>query len=155
MDHWDFFNTLNNYHESIKLKTTTDRQLIDFLDITSYKYDNFRTDRIIDSKVFLKPTDSHQLLHKMSFHPKHTFQGVIKLQFHRFFRIWNIKSDWIWHAAFSSNHYKPEDTQKDFFVQLKPIQSSNLGKPSSLKNNNSCCFRSKTKRSICKHTSDY
>ena len=56
-DFWDFFNMLNNYHKSIYLKTTIARQSIDVLVITSYKGDNFRTDRIIDTKVFFKLKD--------------------------------------------------------------------------------------------------
>lgn len=34
-----------------------------------------------------KPTDTHALLHKNSFHPKHTFKGIVKFQLICFYRI--------------------------------------------------------------------
>ncbi|PJE77742.1 hypothetical protein CI610_03332 [invertebrate metagenome] len=43
--------------------------------------------------MFFKPTDSHQLLHKKSFHPKHSFKGIIKSQIIRFHRICTRESD--------------------------------------------------------------
>lgn len=38
------------------------------------------------TKVYFKPTDTHSLLHKSRFHPKHTYRGLIKSQFIRFHR---------------------------------------------------------------------
>ena len=35
----------------------------------------------------LKSTDTNQLLHRTSFHPRHTFKGIVKSQFIRFKRI--------------------------------------------------------------------
>lgn len=90
---WNFFNTLNNHHPTIKLKATIHRQSVDFLDVTVYKGPNFESKSQLDTKVYFKPTDSHQLLHKNSFHPKHTFKGIIKSQIIRFHRICNNKSD--------------------------------------------------------------
>jgi hypothetical protein len=90
---WTFFNTLNNHHPTIKLKATIHRQSVDFLDVTVFKGPNFNSTAHLDTKVYFKPTDSHQLLHKNSFHPKHTFKGIIKSQIIRFHRICNNKSD--------------------------------------------------------------
>lgn len=39
------------------------------------------------TKVFFKETDRHALLHKSSYHPKHTYRGLIKSQLIRFHRI--------------------------------------------------------------------
>ena len=39
--------------------------------------------------------DTHELLHKFSFHPKHTFFGILKSQFLRFHRICNNYQDFI------------------------------------------------------------
>ena len=39
------------------------------------------------TKIYFKDTDTHALLHKHSYHPKHTFAGIIKSQIIRFFRI--------------------------------------------------------------------
>ena len=90
---WDFFNTLNDHHPTIKLKASLHKQQVDFLDVTVYKGKEFQNNKILDTKVYFKPTDAHQLLHKKSFHPKHTFKGIIKSQIIRFKRICNNTND--------------------------------------------------------------
>lgn len=47
----------------------------------------------VSTKVYFKPTDSHALLHRSSYHPKHTFKGIIKSQIIRFYRISSKDSD--------------------------------------------------------------
>ena len=51
---------------------------VDYLDTTIFKNQCDPT-RLL-AKVYFKPTDHHQLLHvhKQSFHPKHTFKGILK-----------------------------------------------------------------------------
>lgn len=83
----EFFNILNNHHPSIRLKSTIDQQSVDFLDLTLFKGQRFHTVNLLDTRVFFKPTDKHLLLHKLSFHPPHTFEGVLKSQFLRFYRL--------------------------------------------------------------------
>lgn len=61
--------------------------------MTIYKGNNFRTLNTLDTKVHFKPTDTHELLHKKSFHPPHTFKGIIKSQIIRFDRICNNTED--------------------------------------------------------------
>ena len=82
-----FIQTLNNFHPSVKLKATVSDNSVDFLDTTVFKGPMFRNTGILDTKVFFKSTDTHQLLHKSSFHPKHTFRGILKSQIIRFDRI--------------------------------------------------------------------
>ena len=41
----------------------------------------------LQTRVYFKDTDTHQLLHKLSFHPRHTFTGVLKAQLLPFKRI--------------------------------------------------------------------
>lgn len=89
----DFFQTLNEHHPSIKLKATISENSIDFLDATVFKGPNFQNTGKLDIKVYFKPTDTHQLLHKKSFHPKHSFKGIIKSQIIRFFRICTQETD--------------------------------------------------------------
>lgn len=48
---------------------------------------SFQLHKTLHTKVFFKSTDTHSLLHKTSFHPKHTFKGIIKSQLIRFHRI--------------------------------------------------------------------
>lgn len=154
-DFWEFFDILNNHHKSIKLKATIDRQSIDFLDITSYKGDNFDSGRLIDTKVFFKPTDSHQLLHKKSFHPKHTFGGVIKSQFLRFFRICNNKKDFDSACNILMNSLQSRGYSKRFLRKIKTDTVFEYSaNPKSLQNNDSGFFKCKRNCSMCKYTTD-
>lgn len=88
-----FFNILNTHMDTVKLKATIDSQTIDFLDVTIYKGQTFKQTNCLDTKVYFKPTDTHQLLHKASYHPKHTFSGIIKSQILRFYRICSNQKD--------------------------------------------------------------
>lgn len=88
-----FLDTLNSHHPSIRLTSETSYDSVNFLDTTIFKGDRFNKTGRLDSKVFFKPTDTHQLLHKESFHPKHTFSGILKSQILRFHRICNNKDD--------------------------------------------------------------
>lgn len=92
-DFQTFFNILNTQAPSIKLKSVINHHSIDFLDVTIYKGKRFEEYRELDTKVFFKDTDTHELLHKQSFHPKHVFSGVLKSQIIRFHRICNNQSD--------------------------------------------------------------
>lgn len=89
---WEFFNVLNNHHPSIKLKATVSQTEVDFLDTTVFKY-QFEGETILCTKVFFKPTDTHALLHKNSFHPRSTFKSIIKSQILRFDTISSLKVD--------------------------------------------------------------
>ena len=86
-DFWDYLNILNQHHPDIKLKHTLSAHSIDFLDVTVFKGKQFRAKRVLDTKVYFKPTDTHELLHKKSYHPKHTFRAIVKSQIIRFHRI--------------------------------------------------------------------
>ena len=88
-----FFKILNTHHPNIKLKPTIHDNSIDFLDVTVFKGQRFQTHKKLDTKVFFKPTDTHELLHRSSYHPKHTFRGIVKSQIERFHRICNNKHD--------------------------------------------------------------
>ena len=72
---------------------TLHNSTIDFLDVTIYKGPSFNSTNLFDTKVFFKPTDTHALLFKNSFHPKHTFQGIVKSQLIRFDRICSRRED--------------------------------------------------------------
>ena len=74
---------------SITLKWTT----IDFLDTTIFKHQPSQGPTTLHTKPFFKPTDSHQLLHMSSFHPKQEARGVLKSQTLRFKRISTTRHD--------------------------------------------------------------
>lgn len=66
---------------------------VNFLDTTVYKKSLNHTASTLLTKVYFKETDTHQLLHQDSFHPKHTTRGVLKSQILRFQRISSTYED--------------------------------------------------------------
>lgn len=89
----EFYNTLNLHHSTIKLTYELHPTTINFLDVTIYKGNRFKTQHVLDTKVYFKPTDTHELLHRSSYHPRHTFSGIIKSQVLRYHRICNNTHD--------------------------------------------------------------
>ena len=89
----EFLNLVNSHDPSIKITTNTSRLSADFLDVTIFKGNRFHHHNILDSKIHFKETDTHELLDNRSFHPKHTFRGIIKSQLIRFLRICNNMED--------------------------------------------------------------
>ena len=90
-----FVGILNAHDPSIKLKQEINPQFIHFLDTTVYKGPNFMVDNKLDIKVYFKNTDTHALLHSHSFHPRHTFGGIVKSQLLRFQRICTRPEDFM------------------------------------------------------------
>lgn len=89
----EFVDVLNSHDPSITLKTEMNKVSIDFLDTTVFKGPDFVNSHKLDIKVFFKTTDTHALLHRDSFHPKHTFRGIVKSQLLRFKRICTREED--------------------------------------------------------------
>lgn len=128
-----FLKTLNDHNASIRLKSTISKTSIDFLDTTTFKGTNFINDHKLDIRVFFKPTDTHALLFKTSFHPKHTFAGIVKSQLLRFHRICTQKSDFgtavkTLFSALSTRGYHWSFLRRCFksFLLTKPIDVSPL-----------------------------
>jgi len=88
-----FTDILNSHHPSIKITSETNSKEINFLDVVTFKNLDFEVTGRLSSKVYFKPTDSHNLLHQDSFHPKHTFSGIVKSQLIRFKRICSNTED--------------------------------------------------------------
>lgn len=82
-----FVKELNSVNPSIQLKSELKKDSIDFLDTTVFKGPEYSDTCTLDVKVFFKKTDTHALLHRESFHPRHTFKGIVKSQLLRFKRI--------------------------------------------------------------------
>lgn len=91
----EFIQILDTHDPSIRLKHKLDHHSIDFLDTTVYKGELFPRNQSLDIKVFFKQTDTHSLLFKTSFHPTHTYKGLIKSQLIRFQRICTQDSDFM------------------------------------------------------------
>ena len=84
-----FLEIFNSHRASIKFKAEISTDSVNFLDTTLFR----SKENTLEAKVFFKPTDTHQLLHKLSFHPKHTYKGLIKSQVFRFFQICSYPDD--------------------------------------------------------------
>lgn len=123
-----FLCTLNNHNQSIKIKSTDNLTSVDFLDTTTFKSNTFKETHTLDIKVFFKETDTHALLFKTSFHPKHTYAGLIKSQLLRFHRICSREEDFrvavgvLFHAL-STRGYSRTFLRKcqRSFLEKKPI----------------------------------
>ena len=86
-----FINVLNNQHPKIKLKQNLQPSQVEFLDTVVFQIPTPEGASKLATRVFFKETDRHALLHKQSFHPRHTFKGLIKAQLIRFHRICTFK----------------------------------------------------------------
>lgn len=84
---------LNNLIPDIKITLNYSHTAVNFLDTTVFKHThNGRT--TLQTKVYFKDTDTHQLLHTSSFHPRPTFQGILTSQVLRFKRLCSFKQDY-------------------------------------------------------------
>jgi hypothetical protein len=82
-----FLETLNTHHPAITTSHNIQREKLEFLDTQVLIVPSDGVTKSLATKVFFKETDRHALLHKASYHPKHTFRGIIKSQLIRFNRI--------------------------------------------------------------------
>ena len=90
---FEFRDFLNTLLPNIELTFTIDEQEVNFLDTTVYKHtENGIT--TLRTRLYTKPTDTHQLLHTQSYHAPHTCPGVMKSQFIRYKRICSTKSEY-------------------------------------------------------------
>jgi len=79
---------LNSIDPHIKITATHSTSEVDFLDCTVFKSFDY-----ISTKVFFKSTNNLQLLHPKSYHPIHTFKGIIKAQLLRYIRLSSSYND--------------------------------------------------------------
>jgi len=94
---------------------------IEFLDTLVYKThksSNHNTS-IINTRVYFKSTDTHQLLEGTSFHPKHTTTGILKSQLIRFKRISTTKQDYNDSCRILFNVLKDRGYKRSLFRKLK------------------------------------
>lgn len=89
----NFITILNEHHASISVKYNLQRDKIEFLDTEVYITRGDSGDSTLGTRVHFKPTDTHALLHKTSYHPKHTYKGIVKSQLMRYNRICTVAED--------------------------------------------------------------
>lgn len=91
----EYQNFLNTLLPNIKITLNWHHERVNFLDTTVFRHiDKHTHEHSMQTKVFFKETDTHQLLHTSSFHPKHTTIGILKSQLLRFKRISSFKHDY-------------------------------------------------------------
>lgn len=89
-----FLGVLNCHHPKIKLKCSLQWERVEFLDTQVFFIPIAGgKEKKLATKVYFKDTDRHALLHKASYHPRHTFRGLIKSQLIRFHRICTFPDD--------------------------------------------------------------
>jgi hypothetical protein len=81
-----FVKQFNSTNRNINLTAEVNFDSVDFLDVTIFKGNRFGLTGILDSKVYFKPTATHDLIRRDSYHPKSVGIGVIKSQVTRFYR---------------------------------------------------------------------
>jgi len=85
---------LNNIIPGITITMTVRNNITEFLDTSIYKHKINSSVSQLKTRVFFKPTDTHQLLHGSSCHPRHTAKGILKSQFIRFKRICSTREEY-------------------------------------------------------------
>jgi hypothetical protein len=85
---------INSIIPNIRITFNVSLTSVNFLDITLFKHHT--TDGCtIQTKPYFKSTDTHQLVHTKSFHPRHTFRGILKSQFIRLKRLSSFREDFL------------------------------------------------------------
>jgi hypothetical protein len=72
-----FLDIFNSHQPPIKFKAEISSLSANFLDTTVFK--SPENEQKLCTKVYFKPTDTHQLLFKGSFHPKHTYKRCLEI----------------------------------------------------------------------------
>ena len=90
----EFETFLNSLIPAIKINLEFSQISANFLDITIYKK-QLQDKLTIATKIYVKPTDTQNLLHTLSFHPPHTTKGILKSQLIRFKRISSSWEDYV------------------------------------------------------------
>ena len=88
-----FTTEFDQTHPSVKLEWKFSQTSMIFLDLLVFKDFSLPFPQTLCSKVHFKTTNTHRLLHKHSFHPVHTFRGIIKAQLSRFHRLCTYQAD--------------------------------------------------------------
>ena len=91
----EFENFLNSLIPGIEIKLEASLVSVNFLDITIYKNQLSNNTFSLGTKIYVKPTDTQNLLHTESFHPPHTTKGILKSQLIRYKRISSTWEDYI------------------------------------------------------------
>ena len=115
----DYQTYLNSLIPGIKVTFTVREYFTEFLDVRIYKSQDMDGNWKLKTKVYFKPTDTHQLLHRRSFHPGHACKGVLKSQFIRFKRISSCWEDYNEASTILWNTLKNRGYTRSLYFKLK------------------------------------
>ena len=132
----EFITAFNCHCPSIKFKHVIDPLSIVFLDLTIFKHTPQAPSTLLYTKVHFKTTNTLQLLHKHSFHPTHTFAGIVRAQLTRYFRLCTNLSDFhqtvsVLFKALRRQNYSSRflSTIKQHFMRDLPQRTSSTQLP--------------------------
>ena len=94
-----FLDEANQMHPTLKFKFEISKETGTFLDTTVFKGKRFRSENILDFKIYTKPSEKFQYIHRQSAHPKAVFKGLIKGELTRFVRTSTNREDYLNRAA--------------------------------------------------------
>lgn len=132
----EFEEFLNSITPSIKVTLNISDTEVDFLDTTIFKHEH-NSETTLQTRVFFKATDTHQLLHTNSFHPPHTTPGILKSQIIRFKRLSSFKDDFdktchtLFHVLYGRGYSSRllRKTKHDIWFNYNQKQTQDTTKP--------------------------
>ena len=87
-----FLEDLNKYHPNINFIQQSNKEFINFLDLTVSLLDNK-----VSTDLYVKPTDRHHYLHHSSSHLDHTKKSIVYSQTLRLSMICSVETDLVRH----------------------------------------------------------
>lgn len=118
-DFEQFISVMNGHHDSITVKYNLQAEKIEFLDTEVFIMRGEDGKGSLGTRVYFKPTDTHALLHKTSYHPKHTYKGIVKSQLIRFNRICTKQEDVELATAVLFKALRPRGYSRSFLRSIK------------------------------------
>ena len=114
----DFLEHLNNQMTHITFTMTHSLQSTTFLDLEIYKGTRFRRENILDTKLFIKPTNPQTFLHYTSCHPATTFTTIIKGEIIRALRATSDKDNFYLILSKLLARFMERGYPKEFFLRV-------------------------------------
>ncbi|KAK7449368.1 hypothetical protein BaRGS_00040019 [Batillaria attramentaria] len=110
----DFFTLANPHTEGVKFTFAISDNEATFLDITAFKGERVRNSGHLDIKMYRKPTEMFQYLHRHSAHPQAVFNGLSKGETIRITRNCSNPKDrdnqiQLFHGKLAARGYKPTE----------------------------------------------
>lgn len=125
----EFMKYLNSSHPTIKFTHEISSHSVDFLDLTLYKGQRYKTTHLLDIKPYFKPTNKFQYLEYTSAHPKGIFTSLVKGELTRLLRASSSKETYLNQIckAFRERGY-PNQLSLNRFPLIAEITSSKIKK---------------------------